>query len=1633
MVWIAQATAQPRSCALQPAPARPVAAYWEAANAEQLARPTLPAFSLPPPTPLAQPRGQEGWAAALPLPPSDAGSEWAQQAALVPLAALRGPTDELCREPQAVQLSPPALEPALPPFLLPRLRTSRIDEWQRRSTALADEPCLPVSDAAAAHAAGQSFRFQPQPVQLPSPAAPASGAKPFSLLDRLLQQGPQGPLAAAEPPLLDVPLPPGGQADPDAAAPSNLRRELERLAAHSDGREGTVAADAAPEGLVCLRCLGPPLEQPAACDGTGTDRAAALLERLAAAPTSVQMEEHAPAATLPSFLLPPTQQSVAWADPAASPAAPAGGDAGGSSTHQQLFSLEPPVLPAAAAVRGAALVPGAPTSAVSHLFQPVPVPAAPTSDIAWCFVPEGCQPVSLATLAAQDMILDDGSGLVLPPVQVEEPGEADSPAPALLPLIQSECGCKPANTSHLALHLNWSLSSKQAALRPPELTAAVRSLRQQLLPRPATTQPPAEVRQQGQQRQARLIRQLLVPFMHPGQQEPGSSGEASAEEAVAAHLGQPSTAMHSVELPAVHAQLLRLLRDDEQRLVATAPAPGVPAEVARSDFLSVDALQKALRAAAGQPGSRELLKLYATMTVIRQTAAMLVHHGVRCAHLYLAQSQAELPGLLSAVTAAQELQAANRQVEAGQLEDSPKLAALQRLLAGIAALAPGAKCCIIGHPKSFFTLYKAVLAAGQTVIQLDRSGALTAAAKGGGSAATTGPLAAAVQQACACAGCVLVPAALVASGQFPLAAFQQVVVYASEPATKVELRPLSQLPCPLHFLEVPLPSLGTAGPLQAAPPAAAVAAGAAAPRLAQQGSHAAGPALQAGPPGVARVQHAARTAAPFAAQPEPAAPSIDWPLIISSDPCRPIRSSRPLYEAVLALEQQGAAVVERPLSLVDLVLSPSAGLVVCNNSAAKLEFDEFLSALAPVLYRLSFAFARVVLVCEGSPGFQAQVLCGTERLLALGRRAGLRLQCHATTSAAGTAAVVDSVARAWLAKWQAGGPGMQYAVAEAPTEEEAFLTRFYSLNPHSAFLLLSLGLPLSQLLRLSQLNPLQLPKAVALIPRHCLDLFSQCAAYGQPALGIPTASVMHPGQQQQQQAYGTPPRPRHHAPVEQADSCVPAAWEQQQAWEQPHQHQEWQQQQLQQAWQQQQQRQPQAKAVAAASAAAPGWGGSARYDEQAAGHLPPVQQQAALRGGYGAYAPAAAQQAPQAAYLAAQLEGQPAKQWDSRYEPYAQMNEAVYQRGMQMMQARLRGAAIPQPAAPALPPQQQQVHGAEAHAVGAAGQQYQQYQPPPPQQQQQLYEAQQQHQQMLQYQQQEQQRQLLLQQQAEAAAFPELPGLEEGAGMEPGVVGSYPTVQQWQQQQPQGQAGQYGADRHGEHALPPLHGKRPTAGPPQGGAAYGTAAQPYAQAGYTGRWPARQQGGAGHYQQQQPGVDEFGVSVQPSMSDDESDNAAAHQQHQHQAVSHAAQPGRGTALQQMQQLLVPGRGGSAGEEGGQIGAFLGSRKRDFSVPRSAGKLPAVPAAQRGAGQVTLADAEGSYEEQEGGPAAKRQRGTSASGQFNNLLRPPAGRGGGSTGGYKRGGGGGGRWGGGGRRYGGRFGGGRSANKPSRAW
>jgi hypothetical protein len=65
-------------------------------------------------------------------------------------------------------------------------------------------------------------------------------------------------------------------------------------------------------------------------------------------------------------------------------------------------------------------------------------------------------------------------------------------------------------------------------------------------------------------------------------------------------------------------------------------------------------------------------------------------------------------------------------------------------------------------------------------------------------------------------------------------------------------------------------------------------------------------------------------------------PACDWPVVVSCDPGRPIRQQRSLYEAVLQLERDGASVLERPLALIDAVLSPSAALIIFDNTKSNL-------------------------------------------------------------------------------------------------------------------------------------------------------------------------------------------------------------------------------------------------------------------------------------------------------------------------------------------------------------------------------------------------------------------------------------------------------------------------------------------------------------------------------------------------------------------------------------------------------------------------------------------------------------------------------------------------------------------------
>ena len=249
----------------------------------------------------------------------------------------------------------------------------------------------------------QKYRFHPK--ELPEP--PPAPRKPFDAIDAVLQLR-HTPSAITLPRRLDEPLLQvlEGACAADTA-PGRLRAELAQLVHCSDGEAAAVEA-----GFVSLRDL----MGAAIPDSSGIDRHLAALG-LEQAPAA-----QPPAAPcLPDFLLHTTQQ------PQASSGAPA-------STHLSarapLFKLALPVLLPAEAKHSASPALGAPISAFGCLFQPLPVPEVRVDNR---FAPTSCQPVTLASLLAQDLVLND-RGLVLPAVEVDgSSGEAESGADVGLP------------------------------------------------------------------------------------------------------------------------------------------------------------------------------------------------------------------------------------------------------------------------------------------------------------------------------------------------------------------------------------------------------------------------------------------------------------------------------------------------------------------------------------------------------------------------------------------------------------------------------------------------------------------------------------------------------------------------------------------------------------------------------------------------------------------------------------------------------------------------------------------------------------------------------------------------------------------------------------------------------------------------------------------------------------------------------------------------------------------------------------------------------------------------------------------------------------------------------------------------
>ncbi len=460
----------------------------------------------------------------------------------------------------------------------------------------------------------------------------------------------------------------------------------------------------------------------------------------------------------------------------------------------------------------------------------------------------------------------------------------------------------------------------------------------------------------------------------------------------------------------------------------------------------------------------------------------------------------------------------------------------------------GSKILVIGDPKSFFTLYAVVHAAGLRPCHLDREGQLLLT-NSGLDKEKEDVFGEAVVHACSVADCILAAAELILTAfaclttrELLLQSFQHVIIYVSEPGIQQQV---------LQGLHQALPAAGEAASLP--PPACGVTVLAVhiEPLLpSPQENKATNEKLKHVSVAILPKQQPPAAEISLQAAAQPAAPPPDWPLVLSNSSVRPVKSRRDLYESIITLENEGTVIVERTMQHLDMVLSPSAALIIlteesiaaaataaANPGAAPNavtittgpDFEVFLQHITPIVERIGRAFSKLHLICEGSPGFRAQLLHGHPRLVSAAAQCNLTLQCDVTADAASTSATARSIATAYLQEWKQRSRtintsttrgsqwyNLYYSVGDPPSQFEKLLAAVPSLNPHSAAVLANgCGLTLQQLFALdnndnggngaavpssSLGSGVKVPAVLSLIPKHSMELFKECCAAGR-ALG----------------------------------------------------------------------------------------------------------------------------------------------------------------------------------------------------------------------------------------------------------------------------------------------------------------------------------------------------------------------------------------------------------------------------------------------------------------------------------------------------------------------------------------------------
>jgi hypothetical protein len=380
----------------------------------------------------------------------------------------------------------------------------------------------------------------------------------------------------------------------------------------------------------------------------------------------------------------------------------------------------------------------------------------------------------------------------------------------------------------------------------------------------------------------------------------------------------------------------------------------------------------------------------------------------------------------------------------------------------------------------------------------------------------------ALLHACTVADCILAAAKLVIKAlssvqtrEILLNSFQHVIIYGSEPCEQRKVQEALQLPA------------GTAAAAAVAstmPPACSITVLSVhvepleiSPKVEEEQSPFSIPFKQqilADPVAAAAPEITLKAAVP-------AAPTPDWPLVLSNSTLRPVKSCREVYESIISLENEGASIVERSMKHLDMVLSPSAALIILSEEAIAAtattstapapaggsgpDFELFVQHVTPMFERIGRAFSKLHLVCEGGAAFRAQLLCGNPRLVSAATRCNLTLQCDVTSDATTTSLIARSISASYLQEWKkrslrSGGQNLFYSIGDPPSQFELFLATTPSLNPHSAAVLAGCGLTLQQLLSLDTLVSTcgggKVPAVLGLVPTHSMELFTECCSAG---------------------------------------------------------------------------------------------------------------------------------------------------------------------------------------------------------------------------------------------------------------------------------------------------------------------------------------------------------------------------------------------------------------------------------------------------------------------------------------------------------------------------------------------------------